>query len=86
MSGLGTWVVDGAYSLRWEQQADGTSGELSLGADTGGRAPAHWESHVPLWAAAHTAIPRLCSWGGAQPGTDRAASGSGEQWLCAVSP
>ena len=35
MSGLGTWVVDGAYSLRWEEQADGTSGELSLGADTG---------------------------------------------------
>lgn len=35
MSGLGTWVVDGVYSLRWEEQADGTSGELSLGADTG---------------------------------------------------
>ena len=60
MSDLGTWVVDGVYSLRWEEQvSSGTSSELSLGADTWGRAPAHWASHVPLWAAAHTAIPCL---------------------------
>ena len=51
MSDLGTWVVDGVYSLRWEEQvSNGTSSELSLGADTWGRAPAHWESHVLLWA------------------------------------
>lgn len=40
-------------------------------------------SPVSLFGLPYTQpIPCLCSWGSAQPGTDREASGSGGQWLC----